>query len=168
MALRHMIQTWTSSFLQTSREFFRVRRLGKVFDLVTRVELQRKRFKVRKRDFIWWVYLFSFWYLMECRAARGTEEDGEGRLQSPWRSSMERLQGESMDETSPPDSDCSPSNLNSETKTCYCFESFHLVFSCIHEEICCQQMKHQLLHLNPNPNHSDFVLIEHVVLINNI
>lgn len=51
---------------------------------------------------------------MECRAARGTEEDGEGRLQSPWRSSMDRLQGESIDETSPPASDCSPSNLNTQ------------------------------------------------------
>ena len=52
---------------------------------------------------------------MECRAARGAEEDGDGRLQSPWRSSMDRLQGESIDETSPPVSDCSPSNLNTQT-----------------------------------------------------
>lgn len=51
---------------------------------------------------------------MECRVARGTEEDGEGRLQSPWRSSMDRLQGESIDATSPPDSDCSPSNLSAQ------------------------------------------------------
>lgn len=49
--------------------------------------------------------------------ARGTDEDGEGRLQSPWRSSMERLQGESMEASSPPDSDCSPSNLNTQTMT---------------------------------------------------
>lgn len=62
----------------------------------------------------------SFFYLMECRAARGAEEDGEGRLQSPWRSSMDRLQGESMDETSPPASDCSPSNLNTNNV----FQSF--------------------------------------------
>lgn len=54
-------------------------------------------------------------YLIECRAARGTDEDGDGRLQSPWRSSMDRLQGESMEASSPPDSDCSPSNLNTQT-----------------------------------------------------
>lgn len=50
-------------------------------------------------------------YLMECRAERETDEEGDGRLQSPWRSSMERLQGESMEPTSLPASDSSPSNL---------------------------------------------------------
>lgn len=39
MARKHMMQTWTSSFLQTSREFFSVRRLGSVLDRVTKVEL---------------------------------------------------------------------------------------------------------------------------------
>lgn len=58
------------------------------------------------------VIFYFYFYLMECRAERGTDEDGDGRLQSPWRSSMERLQGESMDPTSLPVSDCSPSNLN--------------------------------------------------------
>lgn len=43
MARRHMIQTWTSSFLQTSREFFRVLRLGSVLERVTRVELKENR-----------------------------------------------------------------------------------------------------------------------------
>lgn len=33
MALRHMTQTCTSSFLQTKREFLSVRRLGRVLDL---------------------------------------------------------------------------------------------------------------------------------------
>lgn len=33
MARRHMMHTWTSSFLQTNLEFFRVLRLGSVLQL---------------------------------------------------------------------------------------------------------------------------------------
>lgn len=65
-----------------------------------------------------WITIKSYIsHLMECRAARGTDDDGEGRLQSPCRSSMERLQGESMDASSPPDSVCSPSNLDTQVMT---------------------------------------------------
>lgn len=111
IALRHMTHTWTSSFLQTSREFFRVRRLGNVLERVTRVELKENQISLETRSSAE-IFLDSYIsYLMECRAVRGADDDGEGRLQSPWRSSIDRLQGESIDDTSAPDSDCSPSNL---------------------------------------------------------
>lgn len=57
MALRHMTHTCTSSFLQTSREFFRVRRLGRVFERVTKVELARQ---------IKLVYIRVYWNRLVC------------------------------------------------------------------------------------------------------
>lgn len=120
-ARRHMTQTWTSSFLQTSLEFLSVRRLGSVLERVTRAEL-RDQAPIRGKEAghvtapgCMWLYQVTP-YLMECLAALGAEEEGEGRLQSPCRSSMERLQGESRDEDSPVPSGCSPSNLHQETR----------------------------------------------------
>lgn len=68
----------------------------------------------RSHDLTWLYQITS--YLMECLAVRGAEEEGEGRLQSPCRSSMERLQGESREEASPVPSGCSPSNLHQQTQ----------------------------------------------------
>lgn len=167
MALRHMIQTWTSSFLQTRREFFRVRRLGKVLDLVTRVELQRKRFTVTNRE-IYQVSLSALILLPDGVSSCSWDRGGwRGEAAVP----MEILYGTTPGRVNGWDltSRLWLLTIKPELRShdCYHFESFRSMFSCIHENIC-QQMKHQLLHLNPNPNSSTCMLIEHVVLRINV
>lgn len=110
MALRHIIQTCTSSFLQTKREFLSVLRLGRVLDLKSKVRLSfwPKYFKYLQIKRLQWLV-----YRKECRVERWILLllTGEGRLVSPCRSSIDLLHGVSTEASPLALSAASPSKL---------------------------------------------------------